>query len=49
VFLTPVFFFAVQWATERLFGPPKPPDTMAADTPPDFRDEDVKPRRGDSQ
>jgi multidrug efflux pump len=23
VFLTPVFFFALQWLTERLFGPPK--------------------------
>ncbi len=32
VFLTPVFFFAIQWATERLFGPPKAVDTMA-DTP----------------
>ncbi len=39
VFLTPVFFFAIQWATERLFGPPKVADTMAAETPPDFRDE----------
>jgi multidrug efflux pump len=29
VFLTPVFFFAIQWATERLFGPPKGADTMA--------------------
>jgi multidrug efflux pump len=38
VFLTPVFFFALQWATERLLGPPKPVDTIT-DIPPDFRDE----------
>ncbi len=39
VFLTPVFYFALQWLTERLFGPPKRVDTMAAESPPDFLDE----------
>ena len=38
VFLTPVFFFAIQWLTEKLFGPPKRAEAVA-DTPPDFRDE----------
>jgi multidrug efflux pump len=31
VFLTPVFFFAIQWATERAFGPPKVVDTITSD------------------
>ena len=38
VFLTPVFFFAIQWVTEKLFGRP-PVSHHADDTPPDSRDD----------
>jgi multidrug efflux pump len=51
VFLTPVCFFAIQWATERVFGPPRtpaagdtmPPDSEADATPPDFRPDPTEP------